>query len=170
MVTSWRFLRIHLRETLNMARPSKYKKEFAEQARKLCLLGHTDADLAKFFEVSESTINKWKLVHSEFSESIKKGKDVADADIAEKLYHRAIGYEHSEDDIRAVSGEIVITPTVKHYPPDTAAAIFWLKNRQSKKWRDKQEVGHDIQQPTPVNIVVNAIDARVREDEDITES
>ena len=28
----------------------------------------------------------------------------------------------------------------KHYAPDATAAIFWLKNRQPDKWRDKQEV------------------------------
>ncbi|MES1763769.1 hypothetical protein ACKWMU_12765, partial [Escherichia coli] len=56
-----------------MARPTKYQEAYAEQARKLCLLGYTDAELADFFEVSESTINKWKLDYPEFSESIKKG-------------------------------------------------------------------------------------------------
>ncbi len=125
-----------------MARPTKYKKEFAEQARKLCLLGATDKSLAEFFEVTESTINKWKVDHKEFSESIKKGKEIADAEVASKLYHRATGYEHQEDDIRSVNGEIVITPTVKHYAPDTTAAIFWLKNRKKAEWRDKQD--HEV--------------------------
>ncbi len=55
-----------------MARPTKYQEAYAEQARKLCLLGYTDAELADFFEVSESTINKWKLDYPKFSESIKK--------------------------------------------------------------------------------------------------
>ena len=41
-------------------RPTKYKAEYAEQARKLCLLGATDMEMADFFEVSEFTINKWK--------------------------------------------------------------------------------------------------------------
>jgi hypothetical protein len=31
-------------------------------------------------------------------------------------------------------------PYVKHYPPETAAAIFWLKNRQGQQWREKQLV------------------------------
>ncbi|EDQ1733570.1 terminase [Salmonella enterica] len=122
-----------------MARPTKYQAAYAEQARKLCLLGYTDAELADFFDVDEATINRWKKEHHEFCESIKKGKSVADGEVAAKLFHRATGYEHPEDDIRAVDGSIVITPTVKHYPPDTTAAIFWLKNRQKNKWRDKQD-------------------------------
>ena len=39
--------------------------------------------------------------------------------------------------------EIVITPTVKHYPPDTQAASLWLRNRQPQLWRDKTEVAVD---------------------------
>jgi len=27
-------------------------------------------------------------------------------------------------------------------PPDTTACIFWLKNRRSSKWKDKQELEH----------------------------
>lgn len=125
-----------------VGRPSKFKPEFIEQARKLCRLGLTDKELAEFFEVAESTLNLWKLEHPGFSESLKGGKAIADAEVAEKLFQRATGYEHPEDDIRAVNGEIVITPTIKHYPPDTTAAIFWLKNRQPQKWRDKVEMEH----------------------------
>lgn len=125
-----------------MARPTKYKKEYAEQAFKLCLLSATDEDLADFFEVSESTINKWKLDHDEFSESIKKGKDSADANVASRLYNRAMGYEQDEDKIFNANGAPLVVPTKKHYPSDTTAAIFWLKNRQPEKWRDKKELEH----------------------------
>ena len=55
-------------------RPTKYKSEYAEQAVKLCMLGMTDAEMASFFDVSESTLNLWKEAHPEFSESIKRGK------------------------------------------------------------------------------------------------
>ncbi|WP_250519489.1 terminase [Caballeronia sp. NCTM1] len=120
-----------------MARPSNYKAEYAEQARKLCLLGATDKELADFFEVSEQTINAWKNAHKEFLESIKRGKMQADSDVADRLYQRAMGYEHPEIDLRVVGGEIVETPITKIYAPDTTAAIFWLKNRQRGKWRDK---------------------------------
>lgn len=117
--------------------PTLYKVDYPGVAYKLCLLGATDKDLAGFFEVTDTTINNWKLEHADFFESIKKGKIEADANVAEKLYHRAMGYEHEEDVIFNDKGSPLIVPTVKHYPPETAAAIFWLKNRQKSMWRDK---------------------------------
>ncbi|WP_434456514.1 terminase [Stutzerimonas urumqiensis] len=127
-----------------MARPSKYKPEFVEQARKLCRLGATDQELADFFKVALSTLNLWKVQHPEFSESLKLGKEVADERVANALYQRAMGYSHPDVDIRVVDGAIVETPLIKHYAPDTTAAIFWLKNRRPDEWRDRQEVAHDV--------------------------
>lgn len=123
----------------SIGRPSKYKPEMAEQAVKLCALGATDADLADFFKVSVSTLNLWKIEHPSFSESLKVGKAPADDRVKMSLYHRACGYSHPEDDIRSVNGEIVITPTIKHYPPDTTACIFWLKNRLPDEFRANVE-------------------------------
>lgn len=133
-------------------RPSKYDPaKTPEQAYKLCLLGATDKELADFFGVAESTLNKWKIDYPEFSEALNRGKVDADARVAQSLYHRALGYEHPDTDIRVVNGEVVITPTIKRYPPDTAAAIFWLKNRQRGKWRDKIEHDHGVQPDTPMS-------------------
>lgn len=33
---------------------------------------------------------------------------------------------------------------IEHYPPDTTAAIFWLKNRQPEKWRDRKEIDANV--------------------------
>lgn len=126
----------------NGGHPTLYRPEYSEQAYKLCLLGSTDAELADFFNVTEQTINNWKNAHQEFFESIKKGKDVADAEVASKLFHRATGYTHQETKLFLVDGEILEHEAPKHYPPDPTSAIFWLKNRQPKKWRDKQEHDH----------------------------
>lgn len=124
-----------------MARPSKYKQEFAAQALKLCRLGATDKELADFFEVNEDTINGWKKVHPEFSESLKGGKALADAEVADKLFKRATGYEHEAVKIvaNANTGQEHIVNYTERYAPDTTAAIFWLKNRRPDMWRDKQE-------------------------------
>lgn len=120
-------------------RPSKYKPEYVAQVSKLCALGATDAEMADFFEVALSTFSLWKVQHQEFSDALKGSKAVADARVEAALYNRAMGYTHEETDIRVVDGAVVMTPIVKHYAPDTTAAIFWLKNRKPQEWRDKRE-------------------------------
>lgn len=147
-----------------MARPTAYKKEYAEQARKLCLLGATDVDLAEFFDVAKSTINLWKKKHPEFSDSIKKGKTVADAEVAESLYKRAIGIEYTEKKVSTDGKKEKKEVTKKFIPPDAASAIFWLKNRQPSKWRDKPFAEDDGEIVTPVSININVVDARVSDD------
>lgn len=119
--------------------PTKYREEYVDLGYKFSLLGATDEQLARNFEVDVSTVSNWKNEHPEFLEALKKGKEQADATVAKSLYHRATGYEHPEVDVKMFNGEIILTELVKHYPPDTGAAIFWLKNRQKDAWRDKVE-------------------------------
>lgn len=118
-------------------RPSKYKPEFVAQAEKLCKLGATDAEIADFFEIDIRTLYRWKGEYEAFCHALKVGKVEADERIERSLFSRAIGYEHEEVDIRVIDKEIVQTPIRKYYPPDTTAAIFWLKNRRPAEWRDK---------------------------------
>lgn len=143
-------------------RPPIYKAEFAQQAKKLCLLGFTDKELAAFFEVQGSTLSNWKNEHPEFLEAVREGKHIADAEVAASFYKKATGYRYEEVTYEKViikDGEgflqegdadddgITVDPfkkkvVVKEISPDAGAALNWLKNRQPKKWRDKQEVDH----------------------------
>lgn len=120
-----------------MARPTKFKPEFIAQAEKLCKLGATDIEVADFFEVEARTLYRWKNDNDEFCQALKAGKVEADDRVERSLYARATGYEHDEVDIRVIDHAIVQTPIRKYYPPDTTAAIFWLKNRRAEEWRDK---------------------------------
>lgn len=127
-----------------MARPSKFKPEFQEQAELLCALGATDVQMAAFFKVTESTFQLWKIKHPEFSESLKLSKEAEDNKVEKSLFQRAMGYSHEDVDIRTVAvgdgmSQIVQTPIVKHYPPDPTSMIFWLKNRRKEVWRDRHE-------------------------------
>jgi len=117
-------------------RPTAYRAEYAQQAIKLARLGATDAQMADFFGVSEQTLNNWKRREPTFFESLKAGKLLADAEVAHSLFQRATGYEHEDLDLRVIGGKLRKTKIRKIYPPDTTAAIFWLKNRQPEKWRD----------------------------------
>lgn len=57
---------------------------------------------------------------------------------------RALGYDFEEitTEIQELPGggqRKHIRKVTKHVPPETAAGIFWLKNRRPDKWRDKIE-------------------------------
>lgn len=126
----------------SVGRPTKYREEFPEQAYRHCLLGATDAEIALLFDVNEDTVHEWKKVHPEFSESLTRGKAEADANVAESLYKRALGYSHEAVKIFMPAGfnEPVYAPYTEHFPPDTAAASLWLRNRRPDKWRDKIDI------------------------------
>ncbi|MDZ3925127.1 hypothetical protein UZS95_00790 [Parabacteroides goldsteinii] len=90
-------------------------------------------------------MNSWKKKFPQFLESLKKGKAVADANVASRLYSRAIGYDARATKFATNEGKITDkVEYIEHYPPDTTAAIFWLKNRQPGKWRDKKEVENQV--------------------------
>lgn len=139
-----------LLESKPVGRPTKYKNEYCAQALKLSILGAIDEEMADFFDVSVSTLNLWKIEHPEFSESIKKGKEEADANVAASLYKRAIGYSHKDCKVFMHEGQPVIVPIEKQYPPDSTSAIFWLKNRQPKLWRDTKVIQGDADKPLPI--------------------
>jgi hypothetical protein len=136
-----------------MARPTKYNKTYDRQVYRLALLGATDQELADFFEVNVDTIYEWAKVHPSFSEARKKGKMLADAAVTDRLYQRAIGYSHPAVKIFNDGGKPLIVDYVEHYPPDPTSCIFWLKNRQPQKWRDRIDQVHQGPTGGPVEIV-----------------
>ncbi|WP_375272062.1 helix-turn-helix domain-containing protein [Sphingomonas sp.] len=125
-------------------RPTSFKPEFVEQARKLAALGATDREAAEFFDVAESTLYLWKHTQPEFSEALKVGKDAADERVVQSLYRKAVGYSFDSVKYHAFEGCVTETPCVEHVPPSDTAAIFWLKNRKPAEWRDKTEVAVDV--------------------------
>lgn len=129
-------------------RPTKYKKEYDEQVKKLTYLGAIDADIADFFNVTQKTIDLWKKRYDSFLLSLKSGKAKADDMVVKRLFERATGYEHDDLYITQYQGKIVKESITKHYPPDVTAMIFWLKNRRSDEWRDRHEVDHGVTKDT----------------------
>jgi hypothetical protein len=53
-----------------------------------------------------------------------------------------VGYSYDAVKIFLPAGasKPTIVPYVEHVPPDTTAAIFWLKNRQPAHWRDAWQI------------------------------
>ncbi len=140
-----------------VGRPSKYDPDnYPRMAYEHALLGSTDESLARLFDVDVDTIRVWKNTKPEFSGALKEGTEIADSNVAVSLYKRAIGYEHKEDKIFQHNGEIIIQPTIKHYPPDTGAAKLWLSNRQGDKWREQKFVEENITEIKNIKISVDA--------------
>jgi len=56
-------------------------------------------------------------------------------------------------------GVPVVVDVEEEIPPDTTAAIFWLKNRQGKNWREKQELAITAD----VTPDIGELDTRIKE-------
>lgn len=103
--------------------------------------GLTDEQIAKNIGIATSTFYEWKKKELEFSEALKKGKEVIDFEVENALLKRALGYTITiEEEKLDKYGDVHTLKKDVHVPGDTTAQIFWLKNRQIKKWRDKVEI------------------------------
>lgn len=124
-------------------RPSEYDPSMNEAARKLALLGLTDSEIAAFFGITETTINNWKNEFPAFLASLNAGKTIADAEVADSLYRRAMGeVVFTERRVKGKDGEYEVIRLMQSVPSDPGAAKLWLTNRQPTRWRDKQAVDH----------------------------
>lgn len=136
----------------NAGRKTLYKESYANEAYKLCLLGATDKDLADFFDVCEATINNWKLEFPEFVESIRRGKKVADMQIAESLFNSAQdrtiketqaikvkNIYYNEKGKRIEEEKIEIVAIEKGVPANDRSIQFWLRNRSPKNWKSDRD-------------------------------
>jgi endoglucanase Acf2 len=122
-------------------RKSKYQPDFADQARKLCLLGAVDEELADFFGVCIATIYNWQNEHPAFLEAIRAGKVKADAEVADSLYKRATGeYVQLEKLMKKDDGSFEAVRYKSYIPGDPNAAFRWLLNRRRQNWSDKAQV------------------------------
>lgn len=118
--------------------------------------GLSDEQVAANMGISRSTLNAWKKKFPDISDTLKKGKDIADREVENALFKRAVGYEFDEVTEELMdSGELRVTKMIrKQVAPDTGAAAFWLKNRKPDVWRDKQEVEHTGKDGEPMTFKI----------------
>jgi len=119
-----------------------------------CRDGLNDKQICKNLDISQETFYKYKREKPEFNEILQRTKDVVDREVENALYKRAMGFDYVEEtkEMRTLEGAgskdgkareskaAVIKKTTKHYPPDTTACIFWLKNRKPREYRDRRSV------------------------------
>ena len=120
-------------------RPTKYRAEYAKQARKLCQLGATDFELAEFFGVNTTTVWRWRSEHPAFCNATAVGKAECDERVVRSMYQRAVGYSYHSEKLFCFEGDVTRADVVEHVPPDVNAGRLWLMNRRGDDWKDKQE-------------------------------
>lgn len=89
--------------------------------------GLTKEQIANNIGISRSLLYEWTDRSKEFADALRRGIQEADAKVVNALYESAIN-------------------------GNTTAQIFWLKNRISDKWRDKQEVVNSFSEDFEISI------------------
>jgi len=91
-----------------------------------------------------ATVGNWLARYPAFKQAVHEGRDVADADVAQSLLHKAKGFTHPDVKVVAIAGEAQEVTYNRYFPPDTQAAIFWLRNLRRKQWREVIEHEHSV--------------------------
>ena len=138
-----------------VGRPTDYHPGMATALRLAADAGTLGAatanEIAKELGIHASTVYDW-MKHEDFAEAFTYARTRADREIESALFKKARGFDFTETTKTTKEGGkraekegapmTEVTESVKqvYVPPDTAAAVFWLKNRQRKDWTDKTEV------------------------------
>lgn len=124
----------------------KWVKGKEEVIKADCREGADLKGLARRLGCGLTTINSIVRSSEKFRDLIREDRETADLSVVSALYKRALGYEYEETVSKvSVGKDGAAMPTVvekrkRHVPPDTLAALAWLRNRRPEEWRDKKEV------------------------------
>lgn len=88
-----------------------------EQLEIVAGFGLTEEEISRVLGICRKSLVRRKTKDPKFREALLSGKAKADMNVIKGLY------------TRATAGN------------DTTAAIFWLKNRQPERWRDRRDFG-----------------------------
>jgi len=130
-------------EKKKKGRRSVFSDRLVERLLEMAKKGAIDDEMAEAANITVRAFRNWKGRHKNFAEALQDAKDIADDLVEQALYQRATGYNHKDIKFFCDKGRIISEEYIKHYPPDTTACIFWLKNRQKERWRDKTEVDNN---------------------------
>ena len=111
-------------ELRKRGRKSGFRREYILIAKACARFGAIEEEIADELHINHATLDNWKKKYPEFLGALKAGKEASDDRVERSLYRLAIGW----------NGQ----------PPNTTAAIFWLKNRRPDRWRDVQQLQSDV--------------------------
>lgn len=136
-----------------IGRPTVYQPGYDEIARRLYMLMQTDEEVASFFQISGTTLERWVQVHPSFSAARAHGKDIIDTEIIASLAKRAKGFKRRAVKIMVVDKEVERHEYDEYFPPDAKAAEFWLTNRRGKQWKSRRSEDDTNGNTLTVNVI-----------------
>lgn len=143
-------------------RYSKFTAEIAQLIERIARIGATNDQICDIVGIDKSTLKDWFRRMPEFKRKIVNAKEIADSNVTNSLYRRAIGYDAPTTEFVVAGGKVVEKKFNKHIPPDPTSMIFWLKNRRRDLWRDvynKFEVNADKQ----VQMIITTVDNQAKD-------
>lgn len=112
--------------------------------------GLTNDQIAKNIGVNRDTLYTWMKKYPDISDALKNGRRPLDVEIENALIKKALGFTEDE-----LTEDVSIDPdgnktvhrrrTNKVFAPDTAAAIFYLKNRAADRYTDRPKTPEEIE-------------------------
>lgn len=137
-------------------RPTKYNKDFHPKfVKALALNGMSDINISKEMDISEKTLNNWKILYPEFLQCISEGKGSTNDQVKSALLRRALGYKETvERDVAVAGGGTVKVKEDKLIIPDVKACQVWLYNRDPANWKDRREVELSSDPDKPLQVVL----------------
>jgi hypothetical protein len=123
----------------------KYKSRMLPKIFKMASEGALDWQIAHALDVNIHTFSFWVKTKPEVVLTLEKARQPIIKIHEEALSKRALGFEYEEVKVEKRGIKECVTKTKKMMPPDVKALIFYLKNRDSKRWKDVQKVSIDTQ-------------------------
>ena len=123
---------------------NKAKLELIER---LAMLGMDNKEIAHTIQLPIQTFDYWIATYPAVREHLHWGRIISISEVVAALHKKATGFSHPDTHICVVRGEVIQTEITKHYPPDTAAAIFILKNKTrnlNQPWNDSVQINHTV--------------------------
>lgn len=125
----------------------KYGKEIINKLCRHLKQGSSIKSACHLVGISQETFYKWRKDKAEFSETVKRAMAIPDRTVVNALYKSAImGHSYVEREYTTVPTKdgtelkkILVKEVKKIVLPNVTAQIFWLKNRCSEEFKDKNE-------------------------------